>query len=153
MGELEKNSKADAAEALMEEGFGCAQSVFAAFADDIGLEREIALRIAGPFGGGIGGLGRTCGALTGGAMVIGYVYGHSHAQDAAKKLESNARVRELLEMVEDRVGTTLCREILEGHDLSDPEQREAARQKGLFETGCRRTVRYSAEILEQLLAR
>ena len=145
--------KAAAAEANLNDGFGCAQSVFAAFAEDIGMDRETALRIAGPFGGGIGGMGRTCGAVTGALMVIGYLFGRTDPEDAETKLANNARVQELMALVEDREGTTLCREILNGYDISDPEQHELARQEGLFETGCQKTVGDTAEILEALLTR
>lgn len=148
-----KRSKAEVAQANMSEGFGCAQSVFAAFADDIGLDRETALRIAGPFGGGIGGLGRTCGAVTGAMMVVGFLYGRTDPKDKATKQANNARVQELVRLVEEREGTTLCREILKGYDISDPEERELARQEGLFETGCQKTVGDAAEILEGLLER
>ena len=145
--------KAAVAEANLSAGFGCAQSVFSAFAEDIGMDRETALRIAGPFGGGIGGMGRTCGAVTGALMVIGYLYGRTDPEDAETKLANNARVQELVALVEDRRGTTLCREILNGYDLRDPEQYELARQEGLFETGCQKTVEDTAEILEALLTR
>lgn len=146
-------SKADVAVANMNQGFGCAQSVFAAFAEEIGMDCQIALRIAAPFGGGIGGLGRTCGGVTGAVMVIGFLYGRTVPEDTEKKQENNARVRELIEMLEKCNGTTLCREILNGYDISDPEQWEMARQEGLFESGCEKTVRHSAKILEQLLIR
>lgn len=145
--------RAAAAEANLNNGFGCAQSVFAAFADDIGMDWETALRIAGPFGGGLGGLGRTCGAVTGAMMVIGHLFGRTDPEDLETKLANNARVQELMALVEDREGTTLCREILNGYDLRDPEQYELARQEGLFETGCQKTVRDTAEILEALLTR
>ena len=36
------------------EGYGCCQSVVAAFADLYGLDKEMALRIAAGFGGGVG---------------------------------------------------------------------------------------------------
>lgn len=146
------NCRSDIAVANMEQGFGCAQSVFAAFAEQIGLDHKMALRIAGPFGGGIGGLERTCGAVTGAVMVIGYLYGRIDPQNAERKRENNARVKDLVEMLETRNGTTVCREILSGYDISDPEQWELAKQEGLFESGCKKMVRDSAELLEELLA-
>jgi C_GCAxxG_C_C family probable redox protein len=148
-----KPSKAEVAEAHLNEGFGCAQSVFAAFADEIGMDRETALRIAGPFGGGMGGLGWTCGAVTGAIMVIGFLYGRTDPEDKAAKQANNARVQELVRLVEEREGTSLCREILKGYDISNPEERELARQERLFESGCQKTVGDAAEILEGLLAR
>ena len=39
---------------LFTQGFGCCQSVIAAFADMYGMDRDTALRIGAGFGGGIG---------------------------------------------------------------------------------------------------
>jgi hypothetical protein len=47
-------SQAEYAVACFKEGFSCSQAVFAAFAPQMDLERELALKIAGPFGGGMG---------------------------------------------------------------------------------------------------
>jgi hypothetical protein len=44
----------------------------------------------------------------------------------------------------------VCRELL-GHDLSKPEGRKAAYEKGLFTTLCPQFVRDAVEIVEQLL--
>lgn len=153
MKDLGTMSKSEAALANMRQGFGCAQSVFAAFAERIGIDHDTAIRIAGPFGGGIGGMGRTCGALTGAVMVIGYLYGRTNPQDLEKKQENNTRVQKLIETMEARSGSTICREILNGYDISHPEQRELARQEGLFESGCERVVQNAAALLEELLVR
>ena len=40
------------------EGYNCAQAVLLAFAEDAGLEKDTALRLASSFGGGIGGMRR-----------------------------------------------------------------------------------------------
>jgi len=40
-------SKPEEAEAIFRGAFNCAQAVFAAFAPELGLERELALRVAG----------------------------------------------------------------------------------------------------------
>ena len=137
----------------LDAGFGCAQSVFVAYAPQIGLDRETALKISAPFGGGIGGLGRTCGAVTGAVMVIGYLYGRTDPDDQAGKEKNNQLVQELIEALETRNGSTLCRELLHGYNISDPEERECARQEGLFESACQKMVQDSAQILGELLAR
>ena len=80
------NSKCDLAVELLGQGFSCSQAVFAVFADELGLERDVALKVASGFGGGIGGTGRACGALTGAIMAIGYENGSTDAADLDKKL-------------------------------------------------------------------
>ena len=42
------------ARAYFEEGYNCAQAVVAAFAEEIGLPAETAIRFISPFGGEIG---------------------------------------------------------------------------------------------------
>lgn len=50
--------------------YNCAQSVVCAFAEDCGLTDEQALAVAANFGSGMK-MAATCGALTGGLMVLG----------------------------------------------------------------------------------
>lgn len=64
-----------------DEGFSCSQSVFSAFAPELGLDREMALRVATAFGGGMGHRGDTCGAVTGAFLAIGLKHGRVKAED------------------------------------------------------------------------
>ena len=57
--------------AQFDKGFACSQAVFSAYAEDLGLDQETALKIAGPFGGGTGRKAETCGAVTGALMALG----------------------------------------------------------------------------------
>ena len=77
---MSENSKT--AEATFREGFNCAQAVLSACGPRFGIGRELALRIAAGFGGGMGTMGRTCGAVTGAFMVIGLARGASDPGDA-----------------------------------------------------------------------
>ena len=77
--------KREKAAALFQEGYNCAQAVFAAYAEDYGFTREQALRLAASFGGGIGRMRETCGAFSGAAMVLGLETGTVTGSDAAGK--------------------------------------------------------------------
>jgi hypothetical protein len=46
------------------QGYGCCQSVVAAFADLYGLDDEMAKRIGAGFGGGVGRMRMMCGAVS-----------------------------------------------------------------------------------------
>ena len=48
------------------QGYGCCQSVVAAFADLYGLDDTMAKRIAAGFGGGVGRMRMMCGAVSAG---------------------------------------------------------------------------------------
>jgi len=99
-------------------GLHCSQAVLAVFSEDFGLPEETALRIASPFGGGIGGYGRTCGALTGALMVIGLKYGSSDPADLESKKLSHEKTRQLIEMFEKIHGSSLCNTLV-GFDRSN----------------------------------
>ncbi len=51
----------------------CAQTMLAAFADDLSISEETAMKLGSNFGGGMK-MGSVCGAITGGAMILG-LYG------------------------------------------------------------------------------
>ena len=57
--------------ARFEKGLNCSQAIVATYGPPLGLERDSALKVAAAFGGGMGHLGRTCGAISGALMVIG----------------------------------------------------------------------------------
>jgi len=152
MTETESNvNRTDLAVSRFGEGFNCSQAVFSAFAADLGLERDAALRIAGPFGGGMGRTGETCGAATGALMVLGLRFGSTRADDKAAKERMYALAGEFLRQFQARCGSTLCRELL-GCDISTPEGLQAAREQQLFKSVCPSLVAEAAEIAEQLLA-
>ena len=44
-------------------GYSCAQAVFLACTEDMGLDTETRARIASSYGGGMGGLRQECGAV------------------------------------------------------------------------------------------
>jgi C_GCAxxG_C_C family probable redox protein len=98
-------------------GFHCSQSVFAAFSDELGLSRETALKIACPFGGGLGGYGKTCGALTGAMMVLGLKYGSSDIADVESKTKSKEKTRQLIEHFENTHSSSNCNDLV-GFDRS-----------------------------------
>ena len=45
-------------------GYSCAQAVFLACTEDMGLDTETRARLASSFGGGMGGMRQVCGAVT-----------------------------------------------------------------------------------------
>jgi C_GCAxxG_C_C family probable redox protein len=109
--------------------------VLSSFGEEFGLDRECALRVAGAFGGGMARMGDTCGAVTGALMVIGLKYGKAKAGDDGARERTYELAREFVTRFRSRHGSICCRELL-GYDLSNPEERAAAHQKGLFDTLC-----------------
>ena len=84
-------NKADSAEELFRMGYNCSQSVYAAFAEDLGMSVEEAAKRASPFGAGFGKLREVCGAVSGMVLVLGDLCGYQDPTDAAGKQALYAR--------------------------------------------------------------
>jgi C_GCAxxG_C_C family probable redox protein len=141
------------ADSYHDRGYGCAQSVLAAFCTDYGLDEETALRLATGFGSGMGRMCEVCGALTGGFMVIGLKFGKvlSDGSKYGTDTETTYRlVGDMAHAFEARNGAIKCRDLL-GLDLSLPEARERAVSEGLFAHQCAGYIRDAVEILEKLI--
>jgi C_GCAxxG_C_C family probable redox protein len=145
-------NKVDAALENFKQGFNCSQAVFAAWADQFGLERAVALKLAAGFGGGIGRLAEDCGAVTGAIMVLGLRYGAVTAEDQQAKEHTYQQVRALVQRFKARHGTVICRELL-GCDISTPEGLKQAKAQQFHSAICPKFVRDAGEILQDLLNR
>jgi len=149
---VSNTNKKTMALAQFDKGYTCSQAVFSAYAEDLGLDQETALKIAGPFGGGMGRKAETCGAVTGALMVIGLEYGAIDATDSEAKEKAYALAREFLDRFETRHGSSRCKELL-GWDISTPAGHEAAKYRQLFSTLCPKYVANAAEIVGEILAK
>jgi C_GCAxxG_C_C family probable redox protein len=131
-------------------GFNCSQAVLSVYAEEFGLCRETALKIACGFGGGMGRMALTCGAVTGAFMVIGLKYGNVDANEKEIKEKTYGLVREFARRFEKCNGSSICRELL-GCDISEPEGLRSAKENGLFTSVCPGLVQDAVEILEEMM--
>ena len=108
----EKMSKqGDAAYAWFLKGYNCSQSVVVAFAPQLGLTEETALRLSAGFGAGIGRMREVCGAFCGVVTVLSMVY--ADPADPKDKSRMYALVQEAAEQYRSRNGgSIICRELL-----------------------------------------
>ena len=108
----EKMSKqGDAAYAWFLKGYNCSQSVVAAFAPQLGLTEEMALRLSAGFGAGIGRMREVCGAFCGVVTVLSMVY--ADPTDPKDKSRMYALVQQAAEQYRNRNGgSIICRELL-----------------------------------------
>ncbi len=143
-------NKVECSEQCFLSGFNCAQAVFSTYSGELGLDPELALKIAGSFGGGMGLIGETCGAVTGAIMLIGLKYGKVRVDDTAAKEKTYALVQEYKRQFVELNGSVRCKELL-GYDIRIPEEMITAGEKNLFKTLCPKLVKDSAEIVEKLL--
>ena len=127
-------------------GYSCSQSIVLAFSDLFDLDPKHAALISSGFGGGMGRLRRTCGALTGAYMILGLKYGNHTPEDNESKLDGYRAVRKLTEQFEAIHSTSACKELLTNHarNQSDPAKRH---HKHI----CRQAIADTAHILENII--
>lgn len=98
------------AQQLHRAGYNCAQCVACACADRVGLDEDYAFRLMEGFGGGMGGFTETCGAISGGVAVLGFLNSggtqNPHTKGSTYKLS-----REVVERFGEKNGSTLCKEL------------------------------------------
>ena len=130
--------------ASFNKGANCCQAILSVYGLPLGVEQSMAMRLGGPFGGGMGCTGATCGAVTGALMILGLHCGVDESQ----------RVRELaqefLRRFEEQNGALCCRQLL-GRSIHKPKELEKAVKEGLFTRVCPKLVHSAATILEAML--
>ncbi|MBR5429438.1 MAG: C_GCAxxG_C_C family protein [Firmicutes bacterium] len=134
---------------LFGQNYHCSQVVFMEWADELGLDRDEAARLAAPLGGGMF-RGDTCGAVTGAMLAIGARYGHFEPHDKAGDQVQQAKVKQFQEMFTERFGSTICRE-LAGYDFSQPGELMKAAQSGVLLQKCPCFVEGALEILDEIM--
>jgi C_GCAxxG_C_C family probable redox protein len=142
--------RVEKAVAKFKEGFSCSQAVFSAYAELLGLNQEIALKISQPFGGGMAHMGETCGTVTGAFLVIGLKYGRVKAEDKEAKEKTYELVKEFVKRFKSLHNSLKCKDLL-GWDIGTPEGWKEIEEKKLIEAFCPQLVRHAAEILEEIL--
>ncbi len=131
-------------------GFNCSQSVLMAFSDRFGVERKTALMISSGFGAGFGREQETCGAVSGGIMVIGLKYGQYDPGDTESKEKIYSLVRNFLKSFREINGTTLCSE-LTGCDLTSEPGRKKYYEGNIKENVCLKCIGDAIRLAEKII--
>jgi C_GCAxxG_C_C family probable redox protein len=79
----------------------CAQAILHTYADVAHISEEEAMEIAAAFGGGMGNMEGTCGALVGAGIVLGLVN--------KDKVKSMKQMRQVMSKFQERNGATQCK--------------------------------------------
>jgi C_GCAxxG_C_C family probable redox protein len=138
-------NKTDKALSLFRDGYSCSQAVLMACAGESG---ETA-RAAAAFGGGMGRLQKTCGAVTGAYLWFGMAYGAPGLPSEKDKAGVYGRVKEFNRIFTERNGTDQCSELL-GENLNTTEGKENIARKGLSQKVCEKCIRDAIDIIETL---
>ncbi len=131
-------------------GFHCSQSVLAAYADDLGIDQELALRIAAGLAGGST-VGGECGAIGAGYIILGLRHARLEPSfgDTGREEELFGRIRRFVAEFRKRHGCINCVELL-GTDVCTSEGRKQALAADLFTTRCPHYIHDTIEILDSL---
>ena len=131
----------------------CAQAILHTYADIAGISEDDAMSIAGAFGGGMGNMEGTCGALVGAGLVLGLVN--------KDKVKSMRQMRQMMTKFQERNGATQCKLLkgrsseshqvcLNGRVVTDFDKVKGLGTKGVLRE-CPDCVADAAEFLEEQL--
>lgn len=143
---------ADKACELFAGGLNCAQSVFVAFTDVTGMDRELAMRLSSSFGGGMGRMREVCGACSAMFMVAGILYGTGESFTHEDKTEHYKRIQHLAAQFREKHSTIICRELLKELSVTNAPEPEKRTEKYYKVRPCVRFVRTAAEILDKYIS-
>ena len=104
--------------------FYCSEAVVKTIIDEFQIDvSEDVIKMASGFPVGMGGMGCTCGALTGGVMAIGLDYGRSQGKDPKvnKAMELSAK---LYQIFCERHKVSCCKVLTRGMEKGSPEHME-----------------------------
>lgn len=132
--------QAEKAERLFREGCNCAQAVFAAFADEFGLEEDLAKRIACGLGGGVGRMREVCGAVSAAAMVLGMRLGPD-------KMKAYPAIQDFCAKFKAETGSIVCRDLLEGTGATSGGGPDARTPEYYRKRPCVELVKLAASML------
>lgn len=130
-------------------GYNCSQCVALAFAQEMGLTEEQALKMASGFGGGFGRMREVCGAFSGLTLVLGALYGNT---DPVKKTQTYTEVQALAEQYKQRNGGSIvCRELL-GLSKAEGSPVASARTPEYYKKRpCPELVRLAADLMAEYI--
>ncbi len=106
--------------------------------------------MATPFGGGVARWGTICGAVTGGAMALGFRYGRTKPEEKDKRDQTYKKVQEFLAAVEKEFGSIQCRDLIK-LDLRNPADQKKYQELKLHDL-CARLVAAGIENVRGLIA-
>lgn len=136
------------------QGYGCSQSVVAAFADLYGMDDLMAKRAAAGFGGGVGRMRMMCGTVSGLVMLAGLDCGQTEGNDKEGKAACYKVVQDLVAAFRERNGSINCAELLAMNgckvvkDTNVPDERNAEYYK---KRPCAKKVESAARIFAEYL--
>ena len=145
------SEKSEQAVELFNQGYNCAQAVFAAFCDELNMDLEAAVKLSSSFGGGMGKLREVCGAVSSMFAIAGAMYGYTDPKDDQAKAAHYKLIQELAAQFKEEHDSIICRELL-GLDARDESYVPEPRTREYYEKRpCAELVGSAARIMEKYI--
>lgn len=145
-----KPTKAESATKAFKSGLNCAQSVLSAYSEELNFDQTLALQISSGFGGGMGRMQETCGAVTGAFMVFGIYNSNNSVDEHEIREQTNSMIQSFSQQFKSLHGTLDCGSLL-NCDINTEEGQRFLRKNKLNETICENCVANSVKIIDQLI--
>lgn len=101
------------AEEIFQRGYNCCQSVLLAFADIIeGVDEQTLATVGSGLGGGVARMREVCGAVSGMAIVAGFISPATNPENMAERTANYALVQRFSAEFKKERGSIVCRELL-----------------------------------------
>jgi C_GCAxxG_C_C family probable redox protein len=131
--------------------YNCAQSVLAVFAEELGLSKDEAFKIANPFGAGIAFMQECCGAVSGALMAIGLKYGKGENGSHEDKEIAYDMARHFIAEFKKLHHTVCCNKLLDNLDMCTAEGMEEIMERDFFRLRCANFVQDAVKITEKIV--
>lgn len=141
-------SRAEYAVSLFKSGYNCAQSVFAAYADLLGMDMQTALKMSSAMGAGVGRMREVCGTVSAMALLAGLKEGNADPADEDAKRHIYELVRQMSGEFKTQHGSIICKELLGIDGMEESAQPSVRTPEFYASRPCIKFIACAAEIIE-----
>lgn len=131
-------------------GMNCSQSVVTTYVDYLQFDTDMALSVSAGFGGGMGKMQKTCGAVTGAFMVLGIYNSKKYSDNIQARTATNEMINRFTLYFKSLHASLDCKTILDC-DFSTIEGERKFENLELKEKVCSKCISDSIKLINLLL--
>jgi C_GCAxxG_C_C family probable redox protein len=122
-----------------------------AYTEEMNINNEFALSVSCGFGGGMGRLQETCGAVTGSFMALGVYNFSKYSDNRERKEKTYAMIQKFSRKFKSVHGVMDCKTLM-GCDLNTEEGQKYVAEHQLHEKVCERCIADAINLVDELIA-
>ncbi len=131
-------------------GMNCAQSVLTAYADHLKFDPDLALSVSAGFGGGMGKMQKTCGAVTGSFMVLGISNTKRYVENIDARNATNEMIQKFTADFTALHGSLDCKALL-NCDFTTDEGGQRFIDEDMKKNICSKCISNSIKLIDDLV--